>query len=246
VKHSITGLIPARAGSERIVNKNKLRILGHPMVAYSIESARQSGVFSKIILASDDKEILRIGAHYGVDEVIERPELDATSTSLDIDWLTNLYTKGKIETDLFAILRPTSPQRSPGLIQACLQALLNSTCDSVRTLSKVKEHPGKMWRVNSDQMAIPFLEQKEPGPATHALQYRSLETLYVQTSVLEIAHTRVIAESRTREGSSVLGYVTQGLDTLAIDTPDDLAFLEFLIEKYDGLLPTIDIEPYRI
>jgi len=242
---SITGIIPARAGSIRVPNKNKLMLEGHPMVAYTIESARQSGAFSKLLLASDDDETIDIGIHYGVDDVFKRDPSDSSSTSLDIDWLTNLHTNNRIDTEYFAILRPTSPQRSVKLIRECVRKYLDSSCDSLRTMSLVQEHPGKMWRLDSSGMAQPFLSQRIGRPASHAMQYGSLETLYVQTSVLEIVRTDVIVSTKTREGESICGFLTSGVDSFAIDTPNDLAFLEFLIAKNSEILPKISMKPYR-
>ena len=75
----IIGIIPARAGSTRVPNKNKVLINGHPMIAYTIESAKQSGVFAKLLLATDDDEIMEIGEHYGVEETYKRGQEDSTS-----------------------------------------------------------------------------------------------------------------------------------------------------------------------
>lgn len=242
---SITGIIPARAGSVRVPNKNKLVLEGHPVVAYTIESARQSGVFEKLLLATDDDETLDIGIHYGVDEVFKRDRSDASSTSLDIDWLTNLHASNRISTEYFAILRPTSPQRSVNLIRECVRQYLGSGCDSLRTMSLVQEHPGKMWRLDASANAQPYLTQQIGQPASHALQYGSLETLYVQTSVLEIARTEVIVRTKSREGNSVYGFITFGIDSFAIDTPGDLELLEFLAAKNSDILPEISINPFR-
>lgn len=241
---SITGIIPARGGSIRVPNKNKLKLEGHPMVAYTIESARQSGVFSKLLLATDDRDTIDIGIHYGVDEVFKRNFSDSSSTSLDIEWLTNLHTNNRIDTEYFAILRPTSPQRSVKLIKDCLSKYLDSGCDSLRTMSLVQEHPGKMWRIDNTGQAYPYLSQRNDQPASHAMQYSSLETLYVQTSVLEIARTDVIVRTKSREGKSICGFLTSGIDSFAVDTPDDLDFLEFLISKNANFLPKISTKPF--
>ena len=242
----ITGIIPARAGSVRVPNKNKLILGGHPMIAYTIESARQSGVFNKLLLATDDEETIEMGIHYGVDEVFKRDVSDSSSTSLDIQWLTNLYTNHKIDSKYFAILRPTSPLRSVNLITECVRQYFDSACDSLRTISLVQEHPGKMWRLGSDGIAQPYLAQQLGQPASHAMQYGSLETLYVQTSVFEIARTEVILNTKSREGKSIYGFITSGVDSFAIDTPSDLEFLEFLIAKNSELLPKILKKPFRL
>jgi CMP-N-acetylneuraminic acid synthetase len=178
-----------------------------------------------------------MGIHYGVDEGFKRDISDSSSTSLDIHWLTNLYASNRINTEYFAILRPTSPQRSVNLITECVRQYLESGCDSLRTISLVQEHPGKMWRLNSGGIAQPYLTQQIDQPASHAMQYGSLETLYVQTSVFEIARTEVIVSTKSREGKSIYGFLTSGVDSFAIDTPSDLDYLEFMIAKNSKLLP---------
>ena len=96
--NSITGIIPARAGSLRIPNKNSLQLNGYPIISYSIVSAKLSGCFDKVVVASDDEDICKIGAEYGADLVVKRNSQDATVSSLDIDWLRNLQKSGFIET----------------------------------------------------------------------------------------------------------------------------------------------------
>jgi CMP-N-acetylneuraminic acid synthetase len=240
---SITGIIPARKGSQRIPNKNSLVVNGHPLFAYAIASAKQSNVFEKILVASDDEIICRTALGYGADLVVKRDSADSTSTSLDIDWLTNLEQSSALNTEYFAILRPTSPQRSPNLIRNCTLAFLNSDADSLRTISKVTEHPGKMWRIKGNSLITPYLTQRANQHATHAMQYQSLETLYVQNSVYEIAKTENIRSTFSREGKNVLGFITDGMDSFALDTVDDLQYLLYKLEQNPNLLPII---PFKV
>lgn len=58
-------IIPARGGSTRIPRKNIRMFHGKPIIAYSVEAAKASGLFQKIVVSSDDKEILDIGMQYG-------------------------------------------------------------------------------------------------------------------------------------------------------------------------------------
>jgi hypothetical protein len=61
---------------------------------------------------------------------------------------------------------------------------------------------------------------------------------------LEIAKTRVIPETKSREGNSVLGFITHGFDTLAIDTQIDMDFLQYLLDAGKLVLPNINRLPY--
>lgn len=241
---SISAIIPARAGSLRVPNKNKLLLNGHPLIAYSIMTAKTSAKFEQVIVASDSSEICDIAKYYGADIVIKRKSEDATATSMDIEWLTNLYNGGAIKTELFAILRPTSPFRSDKLISDCIEMFLSSNADSLRTVKKVTEHPGKMWKLLAKNQIIPFTEQPSDEPASHAKQYQSLDELYVQTSVLEISKTSNIFLNKSREGKAILGYTTQGFDNFSIDTVEDIEYLNFLVEKFPNLLNEINLKSY--
>jgi CMP-N-acetylneuraminic acid synthetase len=244
--NKITALIPAREGSIRVRNKN-IRILnGHPTISYSIRAAIDSNLFDSIVVASNSNEICAIAKYYGATQVIKRNDLDSLSTSSDIEWLRNLYLSGYLTTDFFAILRPTSPLRSIGLMRECINNFLNSSADSLRTISKVKEHPGKMWRIESEKTIRPYLPQPKDLPSSHAMQYQSLEELYVQTSVFEVAKTSVIKEFDSREGKNILGYITSGFDSHAIDVEEDFDYLMYLVNKNPELLPVITKLPWSM
>jgi CMP-N,N'-diacetyllegionaminic acid synthase len=240
----ITCVIPARYGSLRVPNKNIRNLNGHPIIAYSIQTALDSKIFESITVASNSEYICQIAEYYGASNVVKRPEEDSTSTSLDIEWLTNLYIGGHLNTDYFSIFRPTSPLRTLKFVNSCVDLFLKSNSDSLRTISKVKEHPGKMWEIHDGGTITPYLNQTNKVPATHAMQYQSLPELYVQTSVFEIAKTSVINETNSREGKSIIGVVTEGIDSHSIDSEADFEYLKYLVEVNPNLLPIISKKPF--
>ena len=69
------GLIPARSGSKRIVGKNVRPLLGHPLLAYSISSAIESGVFEKVVVSTDLASYGTIPHHYGAAAIYRPPEM---------------------------------------------------------------------------------------------------------------------------------------------------------------------------
>ncbi|WP_413718476.1 pseudaminic acid cytidylyltransferase [Silicimonas sp. MF1-12-2] len=105
-------LIPARGGSKRISRKNIRLFNGKPMIAWSIEAARQSGVFDQIIVSTDDHEIADVAAAHGAEVPFVRPEnlADDHATTIDvvrhaIDWLE---TAGR-DPDALCCLYATAP-----------------------------------------------------------------------------------------------------------------------------------------
>jgi CMP-N-acetylneuraminic acid synthetase len=82
-------VIPARGGSKRLPGKNLLSFFGHPMMAYGISAAVNSGLFEKVMVSSDDAEIGCVAEWYGA-EFIERPPELATDTAKSIDAVTHV------------------------------------------------------------------------------------------------------------------------------------------------------------
>ena len=136
--------VPARSGSERVPHKNIRPLAGHPLLAYAIETALQSGVFERVVVSTDSEEIADVARWYGADVPFLRPAEYATSTSPDIEWLA--YTLEQLDEryDLFALVRATNPFRGPGRVRRGLEQLLATPeADSLRAVELVKQHPGR-------------------------------------------------------------------------------------------------------
>ncbi|MDZ7598136.1 MAG: hypothetical protein U5J82_07565 [Desulfobacterales bacterium] len=107
----------ARAGLKaRARTKNVRPLAGHPLMAYSIAAAVQSGVFSSVVVSTDSEPYARIAKHYGADVPFLRAAMRfAGDLSPDIEWVDSHPRNGLKETgqhyDCFSILRPTSPFR---------------------------------------------------------------------------------------------------------------------------------------
>ena len=243
---TVVALIGARAGSERVPGKNVRRLAGHPLLAYAIETARQSAVFDRIVVSTDSEEIAKVARWYGADVPFLRPEEYATSTSPDIEWIAWTLPRLEERYDLFAIVRATNPFRGPDTIRRGLEQLVATPeADSIRAVERAKQHPGKMWELTIDgRTMMPLLDQTHLDVAWHAGQYQALPPVYVQNSALEIAWTRVVAATGTREGRVLAPYLTEGNEGLNIDDEDDFAFAERLVAEGRATLPAVEREPY--
>ena len=100
--------------------KNVRALGGHPVIAYTIAPALESGVFESVIVSTDSEEIAAIARHYGAEVPFLRPPQFAGDTSPDIEWLE--YTLRELKRagrqwDCFSLLRPTSPFRTAATIR---------------------------------------------------------------------------------------------------------------------------------
>jgi CMP-N,N'-diacetyllegionaminic acid synthase len=233
-------LIPARSGSERVPHKNVRPLAGHPLLAYAIASALDAGGFDRVVCSTDSGKIAEVAQRYGADVPFLRPAEFATATSPDIEWITYTLEQLGEHYDLFAIVRATNPFRGPDVLRRGLEQLLATPeADSIRAVELVKQHPGKMWVVEGKTMR-PLLDQSRLDVAWHAGQYAALPEIYVQNSALEIAWTRVVSQTGTREGRVVAPFLTRGHEGFNIDDEEDWERARALIESGETSLPKVE------
>jgi len=233
--------IPARSGSKRLPNKNVKNLLNKPLIAHSIVQAIKSEVFHEVIVSTDSEDIAEIARSYGAIIPILRPEVFATDSSPDIEWVLHaldyMVTVDKHKIDFMAILRPTNPLRSADSIVRALNLLQQNTwADSLRAMELTNKHPGKMWTLDQNSRATPFLDQINNQQTTFNSPTQSLGDVWVQNASLEWARVRSVLESRSISGNTVLGFQMPGFEGFDINTEEDWNYLEFLISKYPELL----------
>jgi CMP-N,N'-diacetyllegionaminic acid synthase len=243
---SLIALVPARSGSERVPGKNIRPLAGHPLLAYAIATARQAGVCSRVLCSTDSEEIADVARWYGAEVPFLRPAQYASSTSPDIEWLAYTLDNLPERYDLFVIVRATNPFRGPDVIRRGLDQLLATPeADSIRAVELVKQHPGKMWELREDGRTMrPLLDQSHLDVAWHAGQYQALPKVYVQNSSLEIAWTRVVSETGTREGRVLAPFLTEGYEGFNVDVEEDWERARALVRAGSAALPTVDRAPY--
>jgi len=250
MKYKAVALIPARAGSKRIAHKNIKVLQGHPLLAYSICAARQSGVFDAVVLCTDSKAYAEIGKYYGAEVPFLREESISTSISPDIEWvelaLSKLSAMGR-DYDAFSILRPTSPFRKSETIKRAWDQFVGThpSVDSLRAVEKCSQHPGKMWVVRGERMTplLPLGPEEQPF---HSTQYAALPTVYVQNASLEIAWTRVVRDEHTIAGNVLAPFFTKDDEGLDINNPEDWWYAEHVLATGEARLPEIDRVPFDL
>ena len=243
---SAVAFIPARQGSKRVPGKNVRVLGGHPLIAYTIAPALDSGVFESVVVSTDLEEIAEISRHYGAEVPFLRPPQFAGDTSPDIEWLEHTLTelkRGGRSWDCFSLLRPTSPFRTASTIRRAWAHFIGQDgVDSLRAVEKCAQHPGKMWVINGDRMS-PLL-QSPAGQLWHSTPYQALPPVYVQNASLEIAWTRVVFERRTIAGDVLVPFLTEGYEGFDINDRHDWMVAERLLADGEVKLPPVSHVPY--
>lgn len=241
----ILALIPAKSTSERVPGKNIKKLNGHPLIAYAISAAIDSGIFKRVIVSTDDLKTTEIAKTYGAEVPFLRPSKYATKHSPDIEWLKHLleelYKLGET-AECYSILRPINPFRQPDTIKrAWEQFFSEKKVDSLRAVEKCKEHPAKMWIIDNNRMR-PVIQNPNPTDIPwHSKQYQSLPAIYAQNASLEIAWSSVPLEKNSISGDAIMPFFTQGHEGFDINLPEDWIVAEHLVKTGEAKLPEIKI-----
>lgn len=242
-------LIPARSGSKRVPNKNIRPLAGHPLLAYTVRAAIDSGIFDAVICATDSETYADVACYYGAEVPCLRPTEISGDTSPDIEWvvwmLRQLLDSGR-DFEVFSILRPTSPFRLPETIRRAWEAFSNDPhADSLRAIEKCKQHPGKMWVVRGQRM-LPLMPFSNGTTPWHSSQYAALPEIYVQDASLEIAWSRIPLEQNSIAGEAIIPFVSHGLEGFDINEPEDWWLAEWLLNNHKISLPGINLSPFQL
>jgi CMP-N,N'-diacetyllegionaminic acid synthase len=234
-KKKIIALIPARSGSQRIKNKNIIRLNKHPLIAYTILAAKQSKLFDKILVSTDSKKYQKIARYYGAYVPFLRPKKISKSTSPDYDWVKHaldfLKKKENLTYDFFFILRPTNPFRTKKtIINAWKKFKKNKKIESLRAVEICNQHPGKMWLIKN-QLIKPLLNLRINKQPSYNNQKKALPNVYIQNASLEISKVSVVKKFKTITGTKIIPYFTRYPEGYDINEKNDLKIDKNLLKK---------------
>lgn len=223
-------LINARGGSKGVPGKNVKPLGGKPLIAWSIEAAKQSNYISRIVVSTDAENIATAAKAAGADVPFMRPAELATDTAIQMDVIKHAI--GFVENqgekyDYICILQPTCPFRSVEDIDGSLRLLIDSGSDSVITVTDVGgRHPKTLYKMRDDQSLSPYLDSAAGG-----VLRQNFEALYWRTGSV-YAMKRDVAMAGSLYGQSVKGYIQDENRAFNIDSPFDWELCEaYLLYK---------------
>lgn len=218
-------IIPARGGSKRIPNKNTRDFFGKPLIAHTIEQAKNVSFADRIIVDTDSSEIAEIAKKYGAEVPFLRPAHLATDTAQVVDSLINLLDwlkkEESYESTHIMILQTTSPLRELRDIEKCWK-LMQST-DATTVLTVAPTHP-RLYHLDSEQRLV--LANKEDTDSTNIQAWRPAFLLngcfvYIVKTEALLREKRIITE-RTK------GVICDKWRSVDLDTGEEWVVAEFL------------------
>ena len=220
-------IIPARGGSKRLPRKNVLDLCGKPLIAYTIEAALKSKYIDKVIVSSDDEEILNISSNFGAD-IIKRPIDLANDTATTFD--TIKHTIDNFEKyDYIVLLQPTSPLRNEKHIDEAIQLLEEKNADSIISVCEMDHSPLWSNTLPKDGNMSNFLKDE-------ILNKRSqdLEKYYRLNGAIYICKTSKLLEEKSFIlKKKIFAYIMDRKNSIDIDEKVDFDIVERIFEALD-------------
>lgn len=224
----VVGLVPARGGSKGIPRKNLALLCGRPLLAYTCEAALASRL-DRTIVSTDDPEIADAARACGVDVPFMRPAALGGDEVPMVDVVRHAFTElaaAGDRPDAIVILQPTSPLRGTRHIDTAIERLFETGADTVVTVVRVPHQftPGSLMTKREDRLT-PYAN----GPAV--LRRQDKPELYARNGPAVLA---VRAGSIQRGGfydGVVIGVEMDPVESLDVDSADDLALAEFWLTR---------------
>lgn len=221
----ILAVIPARANSKRIPGKNLKKLGNKPLVCYTIEAALRSKLLDRIVISTDIPQMARIAASYRSPrlEVLSRtPALRGDRVTTEQVLIDAVEKLGLNELEAVVTLLPTSPFRTPALIDGCVRLFRAKKADSVVTMSRKKlklaDFDGKTARLRI---------RKEHTPAA----MHQLPPTFCENPALHMTRLTVLLRSRYTLGARNYGYEISRVEGMDINEPLDWVLAEAVLRS---------------
>ena len=225
---TVVGLITARGGSKGVPRKNVRMLAGKPLIAWTIDSARQARRLDRIIVSTDDEEIAAVSRQFGAAVPFMRPAELARDSSPHIDvvlhalrWLSR---EEKYNPAFVLLLQPTSPLRTAEDIDGIIDLAIERRAEAVVSVSPACDHPYLVRQVDSEGMLKPFMD----CPLPYARR-QDLPPAYALNGALYLQQCTGLLTRQSFEGCRTIAYVMPRQRSLEVDTEADLVEVERLL-----------------
>ncbi|WNL27660.1 acylneuraminate cytidylyltransferase family protein [Arcobacter cryaerophilus gv. pseudocryaerophilus] len=215
-------IIPARGGSKRLPRKNVLDLCGKPLISWSIKAGLNSKYIDKVVVSSDDDEILNISLNFGA-ETIKRPVELASDTATTFDAIKHTIDNFE-KYDYIVLLQPTSPLRNEKHIDEAIELLKQKNADAIVSVCEMEHNP--MWSniLPDDGSLANFRHEKAKGKRS-----QDLETYYIFNGAIYICKIEKLLEEKSFFlKDNIFAYVMDRESSVDIDEEIDFKIAQVL------------------
>lgn len=220
----VLALITARGGSKGLPRKNVLLAAGKPLVAWTVDAAISAECVERVVLSSDDHEIIDAARSAGCDVPFCRPAHLASDVATSIDVV--LHALDQLPGyEYVVLLQPTSPLRTAADIDAAFELMIESGAPSCVSVCDVDQSPYWMYKMAAGNKLERLLSEVD-----RVTRRQDLPPMYVLNGAIYIAHIDWLRANKSFVGVETVAYLMPKKRSLDIDTAQDFELFRSMIE----------------
>lgn len=222
---SFLAIIPARGKSKRLPKKNVLDLAGKPLIAWSIQAGLESRYIDKVIVTSDDEEILYIAKQYGVN-IIKRPSILASDTASTFDTIKHTIDNSD-QFDFIVLLQPTSPLRNATHIDEAIELLMAKNAAAIISVCETNHSPLWSNTLTEDRDMTNFISD-----AIKNKRSQDLKKYYRLNGAIYICRTdRLLKEKTFMLKNNIFAYIMEQNTSIDIDNKIDFLLAQEILKE---------------
>lgn len=219
-------IITARSGSKGLKDKNIRELKGKPLMAYTIEAARESGIFDVVHVSTDSRTYADIAKEYGADVPFLRSDENSTDTAGSWDVVKEVirkYAKMGQEFETVALLQPTSPLRDAQCVREAYRLMKEKDAKAVISVV-AEEHSPLLCNTLPKNLSLDgFIRKEAQKPRQQMGQY------YRLNGAIYLVKTALLEENADLYQEGSYAYIMPGEKSVDIDTEWDFKLAEILM-----------------
>jgi len=224
----IIAIIPARAGSKSLVDKNIKYLSGHPLIAYSIAAAKLSKKIDRVIVSTDSQKYTEIAKQYGAEVPFIRPDKISIDTAIDRDFLIhsmNWFEENENSVPEYWVhLRPTTPLRSIEIIDNAINEIVqDNNATSLRSGHKAPESPLK-WFVKSNYYFRGLVDGED-----YNLPKEAFEQVYIPDGFVDVVKSSFVMNNKEIHGDRIIGF--ESPVCTEVDSVEEFEYIQYQLDK---------------
>lgn len=225
----VLAVITARGGSKGIPRKNIKILAGKPLIAWTIEEAKKSKYIDRLILSSDDEEIIKVAKEWGCEVPFVRPKELAGDDTKSIDVVLHAINEINGKYNLLCLLQPTSPLRRHYDIDQSIELSYLNSCANVVSVTEVDKDPLFFFEIEGS-----LLKSIYPN-ANFNIRRQDLTKKYYVNGAIYINDIKQLMQQKTFITLNTLGYIMPKIRSIDIDNIFDFQLCEFIINNYEEI-----------
>jgi CMP-N-acetylneuraminic acid synthetase len=234
-------LIPARSGSKSILNKNTTLLSGEPLLSWTAKVAIDSHLSKNIVLSTDSNEIAQLGKEMGLNVPFIRPKDLAQDRTLQLDVIKHavevLSDSFDMNFDSIMLLQPTSPFRRRESVIKSYNYFCKYNADTLITISDISKF-APSTKYSAEKSLLPDLFQLEllsDEKQNRGTLRQDFEQVWWRNGSIYIFKTATLLNSNSLYGGKIIGMPTDSVESVNIDTPEDLVLAKIIARGLKNL-----------